>query len=57
VTGATKLKVHIQLVTRNGRVVLDRAVEGNVRLGPHRTSPIKNRLNAESQYSCGFLEV
>jgi hypothetical protein len=31
VTGATKLKVHIQLVTRNGRVVLDRAVEGNVR--------------------------
>jgi hypothetical protein len=30
VTGATKLKVHIQLVTRNGRVVLDRAVEGNV---------------------------
>jgi hypothetical protein len=30
-TGATKLKVHIQLVTRNGRVVLDRAVEGNVR--------------------------
>ena len=31
VTGATKLKVHIQLVTRNGRVVLERAVEGNVR--------------------------
>jgi hypothetical protein len=31
VNGATKLKVHIQLVTRNGRVVLDRAVEGNVR--------------------------
>jgi hypothetical protein len=31
VTGATKLKVHIQLVTRNGRVVLDRAVEGKVR--------------------------
>jgi hypothetical protein len=31
VTGATKLKVHIQLVTRNGRVVLDRVVEGNVR--------------------------
>lgn len=31
VTGATKLKVHIQLVTRNGRVVLDRAAEGNVR--------------------------
>jgi hypothetical protein len=30
-TGATKLRVHIQLVTRNGRVVLDRAVEGNVR--------------------------
>jgi hypothetical protein len=31
VIGATKLKVHIQLITRNGRVVLDRAVEGNVR--------------------------
>jgi Big-like domain-containing protein len=28
VSGATKLKVHIQLITRNGRVVLDRAVEG-----------------------------
>jgi hypothetical protein len=31
VTGATKLKVHIQLVTRDGRVVLDRTVEGKVR--------------------------
>ncbi len=31
VFGATKLKVHIQLVTRNGRVVLERAVEGDVR--------------------------
>jgi hypothetical protein len=31
VTGATKLKVHIQLVTRSGSVVLDGAVEGNVR--------------------------
>jgi hypothetical protein len=31
VFGPTKLKVHIQLVTRDGRVVLDRAVEGNVR--------------------------
>ena len=31
VAGATKLKVHIQLVTRNGRVVLERDVEGNVR--------------------------
>jgi hypothetical protein len=30
VTGATKLKVHIQLVARNGRIVLDRTVEGNV---------------------------
>jgi len=30
-TGATKLKVHIQLVTRNGRVVLERDVEGDVR--------------------------
>lgn len=31
VTGATKLRVHIQLVTRDGRVVLERAIEGNVR--------------------------
>jgi hypothetical protein len=31
VAGATKLKVHIQLVTRNGRVVLERDVAGNVR--------------------------
>ena len=31
VTGATKLNVHIQLLTGNGRVVLERAVEGNVR--------------------------
>jgi hypothetical protein len=31
VAGATKLNVHIQLVTRNGRVVLERAVEGDVR--------------------------
>ena len=31
VIGATKLKVHIQLVTRDGRVVLDRAVKGEVR--------------------------
>ncbi len=31
VTGATRLKVHIQLVTRNGRVVLDRTVGGDVR--------------------------
>ena len=31
VAGATKLNVHIQLLTRSGRVVLDRVVEGNVR--------------------------
>ena len=31
VTGATKLKVHIQLVTQDGRVVLERAVKGEVR--------------------------
>jgi hypothetical protein len=31
VTGATRLRVHIQLVTRNGRVVLDRTVGGDVR--------------------------
>ena len=30
VTGATKLRVQIQLVTRNGRVVLEHAVEGDV---------------------------
>src|ERR1700739_2110313 len=31
VAGATKLKVHIQLITRNGDVVLDHVVAGNVR--------------------------
>lgn len=31
VTGATKLKVHIQLVTRDGRVLLERDAEGDVR--------------------------
>lgn len=31
VLGATKLKVHIQLVTRDGRVVPERAVKGEVR--------------------------
>jgi hypothetical protein len=31
VNGATKLKVRIQLVTRAGHVVLERAVDGNVR--------------------------
>jgi hypothetical protein len=31
VTGATKLKVHIQLIARNGRVVLEQVVAGNVR--------------------------
>jgi len=31
VAGATKLNVHIQLIARNGRVVLDRTVEGDVR--------------------------
>jgi hypothetical protein len=31
VTGATKLNVHIQLLTRDGRVVLERAIEGDVR--------------------------
>jgi hypothetical protein len=31
VAGATKLNVHIQLVTPDGRVVLERAVVGNVR--------------------------
>ena len=29
--GATKLKVRVQLVTRQGRVVMERAVQGNVR--------------------------
>lgn len=31
VAGATKLNVHVQLVTRDGRVVLETAVNGNVR--------------------------
>lgn len=31
VSGATKLNVHSQLVTRDGRVVLDRTVNGSVR--------------------------
>jgi len=31
VAGATKLKVHIQLITRNGDVVLEHVVAGNVR--------------------------
>jgi hypothetical protein len=31
VTGATKLKIHIQLITRNGHVVLEQVVAGNVR--------------------------
>jgi len=31
VAGATKLKVHIQLVTRNGHVELEHVVDGNVR--------------------------
>ena len=31
VTGATKLKVHFQLITRSGRIVLERTVKGNVR--------------------------
>jgi hypothetical protein len=31
VAGATKLNVHIQLVTRNGHIVLERAIEGDVR--------------------------
>ena len=32
IAGATKLKVHIQLLTRDSRVVLDHTVEGDVRL-------------------------
>ena len=31
IAGATKLSVHIQLLTQNGRVVLERVVEGDVR--------------------------
>ena len=31
VAGATKLKVHIQLITRNGHVELEHVVDGNVR--------------------------
>ncbi len=32
VSGATKLNVHVQLVTREGQVLMDRTVNGNVRL-------------------------
>jgi hypothetical protein len=31
VAGATKIRIHIQMVTRNGGLVLDRAIQGNVR--------------------------
>ena len=31
VAGATKLNVHIQLLTRNGHIVVDRVIEGDVR--------------------------
>jgi hypothetical protein len=31
VSGATKLAVHSQLITRDGKIVLDRSVQGNVR--------------------------
>src|SRR5262249_15107603 len=31
VAGATKLNVHIQLLKRDGHIVLDRAIEGDVR--------------------------
>ena len=31
ITGATKIRVHVQLLTRNGQVVLERVVEGKVR--------------------------
>ncbi len=53
VAGATKLKVHIQLVTRDGRVVVEHTVVGNVRflgdnLGAtkklaHNTAKLVNR--------------
>jgi len=31
ITGATKLKVHVQLLTRDGHVVLEHVVNGDVR--------------------------
>jgi hypothetical protein len=46
VTGATKLKVHMQLVTRNGQVVLERTVEGNIRFmgdNLNATNKVANR--------------
>lgn len=46
VTGATKLKVHMQLVTRNGQVVLERTVEGTIRFmgdNLNATNKVANR--------------
>jgi hypothetical protein len=50
VTGATKLKVHIQLVTRDGRVVMESAVAGNVRF-------IGDNLRATSKLASNTAKV
>ena len=47
VAGATKLKVHIQLLTRDGHVVLEHVVDGNVRfLGDNLKATNKVAHNA-----------
>lgn len=46
VAGATKLKVHIQLTTQNGQVVMEHVVDGNVRfLGDNLRATNKVALN------------
>lgn len=48
VAGATKLKVHIQLLTRDGHVVLEHVVAGNVRfLGDNLRATNNVAHNAE----------
>ena len=49
VTGATKLKVHIQLVTGNGRIVLERTVEGDVRFIGDNLGATNNLANKAAQ--------
>ncbi len=41
-TGATKMKVHVQLFTREGQLVLDRVIEGDVRFIGNNLRATKN---------------
>ena len=50
VAGATKLKVHIQLITRDGRVVMESGVAGNVRF-------IGDNLHATSKLASNTAKV